>query len=195
MAKVPVKKAAAKKTPAKKAAKTRKAAATAPVADEAAPVAKKVAKPRKAAAPKAPVDTRVTSMHGETRMTHHGDGAEALAAVIPMIDAVHAGAKVAITSAAHGAGGVHLHVVAPGHPVPFETHPGIILTVGPNGLMTFDHVAVGLATPDNLEAVALATLGAIRPDEGGEATPSGRHPDWFARAVDAAEAAGSRAGL
>lgn len=221
MAKTP-----AKKTPAKPAAKTRKAAtkivaeagiATTPavdtIADE-APVAKKRGRPRKnpeataATAPKTPAakkaakpkmpkaaaDTRVVAMHGETRLTHRGDGAEALAALIPAIDAVHAGGKVIVTSAAHDGAVVHIHAVPAGHALPYETNPGVVLTIGANGLMAFDHVAIGLATPDSIEEAVLSVMDAVRPVDGEAPGPVGRRANWYPQAVLAAQTLAERLG-
>ena len=162
-------------------------AATAPKA----PAAKK-AKAAKPKMPKAPTDTRVITMHGETRLTHRGDGADALAALIPAIDAVHAGSKVTITSAAHDGAVVHIHAVPAGHALPYETNPGVVLTIGANGLMAFDHVAIGLATPDSIEEAVLSVMDAVRPVEGEAPGPVGRCTDWHPQALLAAQTLAER---
>lgn len=155
------------------------------------PAAKKAAKPKM---PKAAADMRVVTMHGETRLTHRGDGAEALAALIPAIDAVHAGDKVLITSAVHDGAVVHIHAVPAGHALPYETNPGVVLTIGANGLMAFDHVAIGLATPDSIEEAVLSVMDAVRPVDGEAPGPVGRRSDWHPQAVLAAQTLAERLG-
>lgn len=192
---------APKKTPAKakKPAKGRpgaeKAKAEATAADTAEAAAKK-AKPRKAAAPKTakdPVDTRIVEMRGETRLIHHGGGADALAALHPTIDTVNAGGRVLITGAAHAGGSeVNVHVVPIGHTKPYEDNPGVVLTIGANGLMAFDGVHVGLATTAAIEETVLAVMDAVKPVEGEAATPAGRRADWYPQAVSAVEEVASR---
>lgn len=150
-------------------------------------VGKTAAKARKAAA-KEPVDTRVVTMHGETRLTHHGDGEAALTALLPTIDAVNGGGRVTVTSAAHGADGVHIHVVPAGHVKPYETNPGVILTIGGNGHAAFDHVSLGLATQSLIEEVTLGVITAVKPNEGEEPAEGGRRAGWFREACNAAEA-------
>lgn len=220
MAKAPAKKTPAKK-PATKPRKvaTKTAAETTPIAasaTDAAPVTKKHGRPRKnpeaavvtatkapavkktvATKPKAartPADTRVATMHGETRLTHRGDGGEALAALMPAIDAVHAGGKVLITSAVHDGAVVHIHAVPAGHALPYETNPGVVLTIGANGLMAFDHVAIGLATPDSIEDAVLSVMDAARPIDGEAPGPVGRRADWHPKAVLAAQTLAERLG-
>ncbi|MBX9793926.1 MAG: hypothetical protein K2Y02_06510 [Burkholderiaceae bacterium] len=193
-------KAPAKKTPAKKpAAKPRKAEAktAAPIDanDDAASAVKKTAKRKTAPkVAKTPADTRIVTMHGETRLTHRGDGAEALAALIPAIDAVHAGDKVVITSAVHDGAVVHIHAVPAGHALPYETNPGVVLTIGANGLMAFDHVAIGLATPDSIEEAVLSVMDAVRPVDGEAPGPVGRRTDWHPQALLAAQTLAERLG-
>jgi hypothetical protein len=192
MAKAPTK----KKTPAKKA--TKKAAprtATVPkvaAAEDEAPFPDKPAAKRKktvakkASLPKVAVDTRVITMHGETRLTHHGDGGDALNALIPMLDAVKASGKVVITSIAHAGAETTLHAVLPGHPEPYDANPGIILTIGGNGLLAFDHIAIGLATANLIEEAATSLFAAMRHDEGAAPATVGRRADWLAMANAAA---------
>lgn len=143
---------------------------------------------------KAPVDTRTTFMHGETRLTHTDEiGRLALEAMTTLIDDVHAMGRVLITSATHGGGTTMLHTVLPGHPTPYEANPGIILAVdGLDGLVSFDHVVIGLCSAAILDDAAHSLLNVIRGDAENPANAIGRRADWFDIATVAAEDVGAR---
>lgn len=195
MAKTPAKKSAPKKAKARKATTKAPVAALADGEEAPFPIEKpaKRKKAAKAATPKAAiVDNRIITMHGETRLIHRGEGEAALAALLPMVDAIHASGKVKITSIAHSDAGATLHAVPTGHPEPYDANPGIVLTIGGNGLAAFDHIGIGLATPDLVEEVTIAIFAAMSPDEGEAPATVGRRKDWLEMAYIAAEEASSR---
>lgn len=186
------------KKPATKKTAARKPATKKPVdavtAEEAAPVTE--AKPKKAKAKKPAakpvVDTRIITMHRDTRLIHRGDGEKALAAFIPTIDAVNTGGRAFITSVAYDAAGTNIHVVPVRPAQPDGQNPGVVLTISGNGHASFDHVSLGLATPALIIETTLSVMDAVRPDEGAEPGPVGRRPDWFAQATLAAETVAER---
>lgn len=194
MAKTPT---AEKKKPAKKPAKkasAKKVAAAVEGAEGEAPVPKKP-RAKKVAAPNDTGPVRIVAMHGELRITHTGepDSERAVAAIGRLVDEVHALGRVQVTSAAHVGATTNLHIVLPGHPQPYEQYPGLILSIDAlDNLVTFDHVTIGLVTPELIDDAAFTMLGAMKGDNDNPANDIGRRADWFDRAVDAADLVGAR---
>lgn len=143
---------------------------------------------------KSGADARTTFTHGETRLTHSDEaGRLALEAMTDLIDQVHAMGRVRITSASHGAGTTMMHIVLPGAPTDYESRPGLILAVdGLDGLVSFDHAVIGIASPELIDDAAWSLLTAMAGDDENPANATGRRADWFEAALDAADAVGLR---
>lgn len=156
------------------------------------PAAKKAV--RKPAAAKEVADPRIVVMHGDTRLTHTDElGRLALEAMTTLIDEVHALGRVRITGASHGTGMTTLHTVLPGHPTPYEDNPGIILSVdGLDGLVSFDHVVIGIASAALVDDAAFTLLTAVKGDAENPANGIGRRADWYEVATVAADEVGMR---
>lgn len=168
--------------PAGKGKTGRKPAAKAKVKAAAAPKAAK----SKAKVDEVPAPKLTTAMHGETRYSYADErGLQMLAWFAPIADAVHAAGRVRITSAIQSAGVTTMHLVLPGHEPPYDLRPGLILVVDEDGALLFDHVSAGRADADLIERTAYAVLTAMSPEDGIAASPSGRHPAWFERSLDA----------
>ena len=146
-------------------------------------------KTTKTKTPRVPAIVVTTVLHGETRLNATDpEAAEALQAVVPTIDAVHALGRVRITSATHVDGVTTMHLVLPGHPSDHDAIPGLILELHPDGGVHFDHLSMidpDRSDADLIDAVAHGMLTAMKGDDLKPAGRSGRRADWFDRCVAA----------